>query len=129
MNTLRIGDVAELTGIPASTLRYYEQIGVLPEARREGGQRRYGPEVVTLVGAVKLAIRSGFSLGEIREARAAEPGGLQPARERLVGQRLRENEREQLRLQREHELLEEIAACPCSDLSECELVAADQPRS
>lgn len=124
MNTLRIGEVAELTRTPASTLRYYEQIGVLPEARREGGQRRYDTGILAIIGAVRLAIRSGFSLGEIRTARISGPSGLPPEWVQLVRRKLRENEEEQRRLRRTHDLLEEMAACPCDDLADCELIAA-----
>lgn len=64
---MSIGEVAERTGIPASTLRYYEQIGVLPSARRVNGQRRYPPETLRLLAIVQMAKQANFSLAEIRE--------------------------------------------------------------
>ena len=39
--TLTIGQVARHAGLKASAIRYYESVGLLPEARRESGQRRY----------------------------------------------------------------------------------------
>ena len=40
--SLTIGAVAKLTGKSASAIRYYEQIGLLPEPARAAGRRRYG---------------------------------------------------------------------------------------
>ena len=66
MSEMSIGEVAARTGIPASTLRYYEQIGLLPVPRRENGQRRYGPEVLRLLALIQVAKQASFSLTEIR---------------------------------------------------------------
>jgi hypothetical protein len=41
-SSLTIGQVAEQAGVRASRIRYYEQIGVLPQPDRIGGHRRYG---------------------------------------------------------------------------------------
>lgn len=122
MKDLRIGELAQLTLTPPSALRYYEQIGVLPAARREAGQRRYGEDAAVLVLAIKLAIRAGFSLTEIRRARVSGGGALPPGWQQLLGRKLLENEEAQRRLRRSHELLEKIASCGCSSLMECELV-------
>src|SRR3990167_3038283 len=47
MSGLKIGGLAERTGTNAPTIRYYEEIGLLPRAdRQDGGQRRYGVEDV-----------------------------------------------------------------------------------
>ena len=63
---LTIGELAARTGLPTSTLRYYDRIGLIPATSRSGGQRRYDPKVLQRVRAVTLCQRSGFSLEEIR---------------------------------------------------------------
>jgi DNA-binding transcriptional MerR regulator len=62
---LTIGDVAERTGIAASALRYYEDLGLVPAPERVAGQRRYDPSTVDLVGIIVLLRDVGFSLAEI----------------------------------------------------------------
>ena len=66
---LRIGDVAELTGLTQRTIRYYEEVGLLtPPSRTEGDFRLYSKRDVTrLSEIVRLKNLLGFSLGEIRK--------------------------------------------------------------
>ena len=65
---LRIGEVAELTGVSLDTLRYYERRHLLPRARRtQGGFRLFTSETVQRVSFIKHAQELGFSLEEIRE--------------------------------------------------------------
>lgn len=61
----RIGEVAEQTGFPLTTLRYYEQCGVLPPPERSpGGQRVYRDHHVERLGLLARAKRLGLTLGE-----------------------------------------------------------------
>jgi len=94
--TLRIGEVAQLVGTTTRTIRYYEEIGLLPGGPdREAGQHRvYGEhEVERLRDALRLKELLGLSLEELRavleaeEARAAIraellEGDPEPARRR-----------------------------------------------
>lgn len=64
---LSIGELARRTDVPASTLRYYESLALLPEPPRLGGKRRYPPQSVARVRAVKTATGLGFSLAEVRQ--------------------------------------------------------------
>jgi DNA-binding transcriptional MerR regulator len=61
-----IGEVAELTGVAPSALRYYEELGLLPPPLRVSGQRRYGEDALGLVGMILLLRDTGFSLSEIK---------------------------------------------------------------
>jgi hypothetical protein len=56
---MTIGELAEVSGIPASTLRYWERIKVLPRAHRVSGQRRYQTEAKYLVAVLRLAKHAG----------------------------------------------------------------------
>jgi MerR family redox-sensitive transcriptional activator SoxR len=44
-----IGTVASRYGVPATTLRYWEDLGLLPPQERSGGQRRYDPDALRRV--------------------------------------------------------------------------------
>ena len=49
---MTIGKLAEMSGVPASTIRYWEKIGVLPLSTRVSGQRRYsGNDIEPFSGA------------------------------------------------------------------------------
>src|SRR5260370_42645342 len=63
---MTIGQLSDKTDVPASTLRYWERIGVLPKTMRVSGQRRYQPEAVDLGAVLRLAKACGFSLVEMR---------------------------------------------------------------
>lgn len=63
---MTIGELSKRTGVPSSTLRYWERVKVLPGAMRISGQRRYTADAVNLVEVLKLAQLSGFSLAEMR---------------------------------------------------------------
>jgi MerR family transcriptional regulator, repressor of the yfmOP operon len=72
---LRIGEVAELTGTTPRTIRYYEEIGLLPGAsgREPGSHRVYSPEQVDrLRELLRLKDLLGLSLEELRDLQAAE---------------------------------------------------------
>ena len=65
---LTIGVLAKKTGTKVQTIRYYEQIGLMPEpGRTEGGQRRYGDAELDRLSFVRHARQLGFSLDAIRE--------------------------------------------------------------
>ncbi|MFN8203278.1 MAG: MerR family transcriptional regulator [Solirubrobacteraceae bacterium] len=72
---LRIGEVARLTGTTTRTIRYYEEIGLLPAApqRPAGSHRLYGEaEVARLREILRLKELLGVSLDELREVLEAE---------------------------------------------------------
>jgi DNA-binding transcriptional MerR regulator len=64
--TLGIGEVAREAGVSVSAIRFYERNGLLPEADRVGGRRRFGSDVVRRLGVIDVAKQAGFSLDEIR---------------------------------------------------------------
>src|SRR4051812_21636405 len=66
MAELTISQVARQVGLRPSAIRYYEEIGILPPARRASGQRRYDRSTVRRLAVVRRAQEAGFSLEEIR---------------------------------------------------------------
>lgn len=68
MGDWTIGRVAEQTGCNIQTIRYYEQIGLLPEpTRSQGNQRRYDDRSVQRLAFIRHARDLGFSLDAVRE--------------------------------------------------------------
>ncbi|MFC3061351.1 MerR family transcriptional regulator [Paenirhodobacter populi] len=73
---MNIGDITQRTGIPARTLRYYEDIGLVAPARAENGYRDYSAADLDRLMLIAQARHMGFSLDECRRLAAlnADPG-------------------------------------------------------
>ena len=67
MDGYRISQLAERTGVPATTLRFYEAAGLLPAERTAAGYRVYGEEAVERLGFIAAAKQLGLPLEEIGE--------------------------------------------------------------
>ncbi len=76
---MRIGEIADRSGVGVKTIRYYEGIGVLPPpARTPSGYRDYDATVVDRLTFVRAAQSVGLTLGEIREIVALRDRGETP---------------------------------------------------
>jgi MerR family copper efflux transcriptional regulator len=77
--TMRIGELAELSGVSAKTIRYYEDIGLLPPpGRLASGYRDYEPSTLDRLAFIRAAQAVGLSLGEIRGIVALRDEGQTP---------------------------------------------------
>jgi MerR family copper efflux transcriptional regulator len=66
--SLSIGSVAAQAGCTVPTIRYYEEIGLLPLApRTDGGRRHYGDEAVRRLTFIRRCRDFGFSIEHVRE--------------------------------------------------------------
>jgi DNA-binding transcriptional MerR regulator len=125
---LTIGELARRTGRRASAIRYYEQIGLLPEPVRLSGQRRYEQETVRSLAVIETAQRAGLTLDETRSLVEATPGdaaaieSLRNIAERKLPQ-LNETIHRATLVQR---WLEAAARCECPTLDECSLFDTPQ---
>ena len=120
---MTIGAVAALTGRRPSSIRYYEQIGLLPPAPRVSGRRMYGPETVRALAVIETGQRAGLSLDEIRALLSASPGD-QAAIERLrelAAAKLPEITALIARTEIVRGWLESAARCECPSLDDCPL--------
>jgi MerR family mercuric resistance operon transcriptional regulator len=61
-----IGELSRRTGCNIETIRYYERIGLLPKARRDGKFRRYEGGDVARLRFIRRARQLGFTLNEVR---------------------------------------------------------------
>ncbi len=83
---MQIGDVAERTGLSLRTIRHYEEVGLLPEARRSpGGFRLYTDDAVARLQLIKQMKPLDFTLEQMRE--------ILDVRHRLASPRLSEKTR------------------------------------
>lgn len=120
---LSIGQVAERAGLRTSRIRYYEEIGVLPEPMRVSGQRRYDEDVLHRLSIVDVAQRAGLTLDEIRELTGRR------SREETAGDRLRVVAEAKLpeirkliaRAQAVERWLEIAQNCDCREMEVCGL--------
>jgi MerR family copper efflux transcriptional regulator len=107
--------------MPASTLRYYERIGVLAPAGRIGGRRCYDEAALRRLALIRAARQTGFRLDEIRELFSGfEPGTPASRRwQRLTARKLAELETSLSRITAMKAVLGRIAACRCDTLDQC----------
>jgi DNA-binding transcriptional MerR regulator len=67
----RISQVRELTGLSARTIRYYEELGLLPGVRRRaGGRRVYGADEIERLRFIQRLKAMGLSLAQVKELNA-----------------------------------------------------------
>lgn len=93
---LKIGQLADRTGLTRKAIRLYEASGILPPAARgPNGYRLYTDEAVGMLAFVKQAAGLGLTLAEIREIVAIRQGGRPPCAHvhRLLQDKARELDR------------------------------------
>ncbi len=118
---MRIGEVARLAGVRVSLIRYYEEIGLLPEAPRVSGQRRYDATILRRLAVIDVAQRAGLALAEIGEL---VNHGDDPMSERLreiADRRLPEIDALIVRAQQVRTWLQTATGCDCRSIDDCGL--------
>jgi DNA-binding transcriptional MerR regulator len=105
-----IAEVARRSGVPASTLRFYEEKGLIASAGRRGQRRLFEPAVVERLALIALGRAAGFSLDEIAETFLAG-GRANVDRDRLTA-KADELERMISRLAAVSGSLRHAAVCP-----------------
>ncbi|TFZ05958.1 MerR family transcriptional regulator [Ramlibacter henchirensis] len=112
-----IAEVAKRSGVPASTLRFYEEKGLIASVGRDGLRRRFAPGVLDQLALVALARSAGFSLDEIRSM--FSPEGRPSLDRQMLAAKADEIERTIRRLQAVSKSLRHAAVCPAASHSEC----------
>ena len=118
---LTIGEVAALTGLATSAIRYYEQEGLIETARRRSGRRVFGHAALDRLAFIEQAKNAGLSLEEIRRL-IRDFDDHVPPKERwkdLSTQKVSEldqliEEAEQMKA-----LLLRFTECPCQNIDHC----------
>ena len=125
---MRIGEMSRRSGVPASALRYWEQIGLFPPVARVSGRREYGEEALRRVGLLLLARACGFTLDETQRLFAPGLDGRAPsARWTMLAEvKLAEIDRVERLLGRMRAALETVRSCRCVDLDACGALALQE---
>jgi DNA-binding transcriptional MerR regulator len=112
-----ITEVARRSGLPASTLRFYEEKKLIASIGRRGLRRLFDPGVLERLALIALARSAGFSLDEI--ARMFGPDGRPRIDRQMLADKADELDRTIRRLTAMRKSLRHAAACPAPSHMEC----------
>jgi MerR family redox-sensitive transcriptional activator SoxR len=121
MEMWSIGDVSKQADVPASTIRYYEEIELLPAAARVNGRRRYDNTILDKLNLIRLAQKAGFTIAEIQALLHDFPATEPPsARWQVMAQQKLDELDERLQtIQEMKAILEQTLDCQCRTLEDC----------
>jgi MerR family transcriptional regulator, redox-sensitive transcriptional activator SoxR len=121
MAALSIGQLAARAELNASTLRYYESVGLLPPPERKNGQRRYDERLLDRINFIKIAQQTGFSIQEIVVLLEGFETGdsLSERWEQMAKQKRSELEERKKQLNSMIQILDSGLSCKCLTWSEC----------
>jgi DNA-binding transcriptional MerR regulator len=114
---LDITEVVRRSGIPASTLRFYEEKGLIASTGRRGLRRVFDAAVLERLALIALGRAAGFSLDEL--ARMLAAGKRLDIDRGLLAAKAEELDRTIRRLSAMRDGLRHVAACPASSHMEC----------
>ena len=114
---LDIGEVVQRSGLPASTLRFYEEKGLIASVGRRGLRRLFDPGVLERLALIALGRAAGFSLDEI--ALMFGQDGRPRIDRQVLAARAEELDRTIRKLRAIREGLRHAAACPAPSHMEC----------
>lgn len=118
---MTIGELASRAGLAASTIRYYEEVKLLPRPTRASGRRVFDEQTLDRLLVITFAKEAGFSLREIRQLFDGFASDT-PAGERwkkLATAKLEEMEALAARVDAMKKLLREALRCGCVELDAC----------
>ncbi len=130
--SIDIGEVAKRSSLPTSTLRYYEEQGLIQSIGRHGLRRQYSDSVLQRLALISLGRNAGFSLQEIGDM--FTPKGVNINRD-LLQEKSEELDEQIKRLTTMRDGLRHAAKCPAPSHLECPKfqrilrIAAKKPRS
>ena len=114
---LDIGELARRSGVRASALRYYEDVGLIKSVGRSGLRRVFEHAALERLALISLGRQSGFSLKEIAQMFAADGRGR--IDRRLLAEKAVELDRRIRVLSKMREGLRHAASCPAPSHMEC----------
>jgi len=117
MRDLDIGEVAARVGVPASTLRFYEEKGLIKPVGRRGLRRLYDSAVLERLAMIGLGQSAGFSLDEI--ARMFAPNGKPKIDRGVLADKAEELDQNIRKLTAMRDGLRHAAVCPAPSHMEC----------
>ena len=112
-----IAEVAKRSGVPASTLRFYEEKGLIASVGRQGLRRRFDAAVLDQLALIALGQAAGFSLDEIGSM--FSPDGQPSIDRRMLAAKADEIDGMIKRLKAMSNGLKHAAVCPAPSHAEC----------
>jgi DNA-binding transcriptional MerR regulator len=112
-----ISEVAKRSGVAASTLRYYEEKGLIASNGRQGLRRRFAPSVLDQLALIALGQAAGFSLAEVGSMFG--PDGRPGIDRQMLSAKADEIDATIKRLKAMRNGLRHAAACPAPSHAEC----------
>lgn len=112
-----INEVAQRSGVPASTLRFYEEKRLIKSVGRRGLRRVFHPGVLERLALIALGRAAGFSLDEI--ARMFAPDGRPQIDRHMLAAKAEELDGTIRKLSAMRDGLRHAAACPAPSHMEC----------
>ena len=117
MSELDIGQVALRSGLAASTLRFYEQMGLIASIGRRGLRRQFDARVLERLAVISLGRAAGFSLEQIGQMFA--PDGRLRINRKLLAAKADELEARIRQLSAMRNGLRHAAVCPAPSHMQC----------
>ena len=117
MKDLDIAEVAQRSGVPASTLRFYEEKGLIASTGRRGLRRLFDPGVLERLALIALGRAAGFSLDEV--ALMFAPDGRPRIDRRMLAAQADKLDRTIRSLSAMRDGLRHAAVCPAPSHMEC----------
>ena len=121
---LSVGEVARRSGVPVSTVHFYEAQGLISSWRTDGNQRRYARDVLRRVALIRVAQLVGISLADVAAALASLPSDVAPSRadwSRLSAAWRNELDERVAQLTRLRDTLDDCIGCGCLSIDRCRL--------
>jgi DNA-binding transcriptional MerR regulator len=112
-----IAEVVKKAGVPASTLRFYEEKGLISSIGRQGLRRRFAPGVLDQLALIALGRAAGFSLDDI--ASMFSPDGQPSIDRKMLAAKADEIDGMVKRLKAMSNGLRHAAVCPAPSHGEC----------
>jgi MerR family redox-sensitive transcriptional activator SoxR len=118
---MTIGELSTRSNVPASTIRYWEQIGILPKPARTAGQRRYTEAALDRIAVLRLAQACGFRLEEMRQLLHGFGADITPSRRwrELAGKKQKELDARLAQIRAMRDLVDRVMRCTCPELGDC----------
>ncbi|KPH00938.1 MerR family transcriptional regulator [Pseudomonas sp. RIT-PI-q] len=123
--SLSVGEVAKRSGLPVSTLHFYESKGLLKPQRSAGNQRVYSRGILRRIAIIRVAQASGISLAEIKTALEPIPHDRKATAKEweTVSKMWATSLKERIaRLSKLQTSLEGCIGCGCLTMGECPLL-------
>lgn len=117
MQLVDIGALSKISGVPPSTLRYYEEVGLIQPVGRNGLRRQYSEDTIMQLALISLGKAAGFSLEDINGMfdKNRNPELPRPT----LHQRADELDRQVHRMKTLSNLLRHVAECPAPSHMAC----------